>query len=133
MAEDEFNLKIKNSCARTKEQCLNCHKQFITVRPLLTGVILTKRFFKDFKGKANAEATASDILDCSNVDYSEMHKFEKNVDGALIFRDKKEGVHIVYAVDRQRRLVFLRAFRNYSEYEKFLEDKGEIRKMLSHL
>jgi hypothetical protein len=62
-----------------------------------------------------------------------MHKFEENIDGTLVFRAKKEGVHMVYCVDKQMRVIFLRAFTNYSEYGKFLEDKREIRKMVSNI
>jgi hypothetical protein len=57
---------------------------------------------------------------------------KKKFNGYLIFRAKKQGVHVVYGVDRQMRIVFLRAFRNYSEYGKFLEDKEEIKKMIEH-
>ncbi len=129
----EIGKKLENSCAEGKEQCLNCHKHFMEIRPQLTGVVVTKHFFRDFKDDAKANAAVTDILDCSNLDFYEMHKFEKNVDGALIFRAKKEGVHMVYAVDPQLRLVFLRAFKNYSEYGKFLEDKKEIKNMIAHI
>jgi hypothetical protein len=60
-------------------------------------------------------------------------KFEESLDGNLIFRAKKQGVHIVYCVYKQMRIIFLRAFRNYSEYGKFLEDKKEIKKLLAHV
>jgi hypothetical protein len=42
-------------------------------------------------------------------------------------------VHLVYCVDKQMRIIFLRAFKNYSEYSKFLEDKREVMKVLSRL
>jgi hypothetical protein len=73
-----------------------------------------------------------DVLDCSNVNFSELHKFEENIDGNLVFRAKKNGVHIVYCVDKRMKIIFLRAFRNYNEYEKFLEDRKEIERMISH-
>lgn len=100
-------------------------------RPLIKNVVVTKRFFKDFGDTDGAKAYVSQILACSNVDFHEMHKYELNVDGNLIFRAKKERVHMVYAVDNNLRLVFMRAFRNYSEYGKFLEDRREIKRALS--
>ena len=124
---------LQNSCAMGKEQCLNCHKHFMALRPLITGVVVTKHFFKDFKDDEKAKSTVTEILDCSNLDFYEMHKFEENVDGTLVFRAKKDGVHMVYAVDRRLRLIFLRAFRNFSAYGNFLEDKKEIKKMISHV
>ncbi len=102
----------------------------MNIRPLIKAAVVTRHFVKDLKDEAEMKSIVNDILDCSNVDFYELHKFEENIDGNLIFRAKKEGIHIVYLVDKKMRLVFLRAFRNYSEYGKFLEDKREIRKMI---
>ncbi len=66
------------------------------------------------------------------MDFNEIHRFEKNVDSNWIFRAKKEGVNMVYAVDKELRLILLRAFRNYSEYGKFLEDRKELKRALAH-
>jgi hypothetical protein len=68
----------------------------------------------------------------SELEFTELHKFEENIDGNLVFRAKKEGIHIVYCVDKRKRIIFLRAFRNYGEYGKFLEDKKEIKRMIAH-
>ncbi len=122
---------LSNSCALGKEECINCHKHFLALRPLITEVVITKRFLKDYKDSLKASQTVSEILDCSNLDYYEMHKFEANIDGTLVFRSKKDGVHSVFVVDKQLRVIFLRSFKNYSEYGKFLEDKKEIRKMVA--
>jgi hypothetical protein len=123
----------RSTCSLAKPQCINCHSQFREVRPLVTGAIITHRFFRDFRSPQEAQANVNAILACDNVDYHEMHTFEENVDGNLVFRAKKGGVHMVYAVDKAKQIVFLRAFRNFSEYGKFLEDKKDIRKMLTHL
>ncbi len=131
MSGFEISKVLQNSCAMGKEECLNCHKHFMALRPLLTGVVVTKRFFRDIKDEGKTNSIISEILDCGNLDYYEMHKYETNVDGTLIFRAKRDGVHMVYAVDHQLRLILLRAFRNFSEYGKFLEDKQEIKKMVS--
>jgi hypothetical protein len=50
----------------------------------------------------------------------------------MIFRAKKEGMHIVYCVDKNMRIIFLRVFRNFKEYEKFLENKKEISNLILH-
>ena len=105
----------------------------MTVRPHVKSVVITKHFFKDLKDEEEVKKIVKDILDCSYIDFNELHKFEENADGNLIFRAKKEGTHIVYGVDKKMRIIFLRAFRNYSEYEKFLEDKKEIKKMIARI
>jgi hypothetical protein len=56
-----------------------------------------------------------------------------DVDGSMIFRAKKERVHIVYCVDKKLRIIFLRAFKNYSTYARFLGDKKEIKRMIESL
>jgi hypothetical protein len=130
LANADISKVMQNSCAMGKEECLNCHKHFMALRPLLTGGAGTKRFVRDLKDEAKANLVVAEILDCGNLDYYEMHKYETNVNGTFVFRAKKDGVHMVYAVDHQLRLILLRSFRNFSEYGKFLEDKREIGKMI---
>jgi hypothetical protein len=74
-----------------------------------------------------------DVLDCSGADFYELHKFEEHIDGNMIFRAKKEGMHIVYCVDRNMRIIFLRAFRNFKDYKRFLDDKKEIHNLITHV
>jgi mRNA-degrading endonuclease RelE of RelBE toxin-antitoxin system len=112
---------------------VNCHSHFLAVRPFIKESVISKRFIKDLKDEQEVESIVNAVLDCSSVDFFELHKFEESMDGNLIFRAKKEGVHLVYCVDKQMRIVFLRAFKNYSEYSKFLEDKQEVMKVLSHV
>ena len=112
---------------------MNCHSHFSSIRPFIKEAVISKHFIKDLNNEEEAELIVNDVLDCSNTDFTELHKFEESLDGNLIFRAKKEGVHIVYCVDKQIRIVFLRAFRNYSEYGKFLEDKKEIKNLLAHV
>jgi len=104
----------------------------MNIRPLIKAAIVTKRFMKDLKNEEETKTIVNEVLNCSNIDYHELHKFEENIDGYLIFRAKKKGTHIVYYLDKEMRLVFLRAFKNYKEYGKFLEDKKEIIKLISH-
>ena len=116
-----------------KDHCINCHSHFINVRPLIKAVIFSKRFKKDLKNEEEAKSIVNEILNCTNVDYYELHKFEENIDGYLIFRAKKGGTHIVYCVNKENQLIFPRAFSNYKEYGKFLEDKKKLRKLISHI
>jgi mRNA-degrading endonuclease RelE of RelBE toxin-antitoxin system len=124
---------LESPCALKKGHCLNCHSHFMAVRPLIKAAVVSRHFIKDLKNKDEMKSIVNDVLDCSNMDFFELHKFEENIDGNLIFRAKKQGVHIVYCVDKQMRIIFLRAFRNYSEYGKFLEDKKEIKKLIAHV
>jgi hypothetical protein len=105
----------------------------MAVRPVLTGVVVSKHFLRDVEDRKAAESIVGDILDCSSVDFVELHKFEIDVDGNMIFRAKKERVHIVYCVDKRLRIIFLRAFKNYSAYARFLGDKKEIRRIINSL
>jgi mRNA-degrading endonuclease RelE of RelBE toxin-antitoxin system len=104
----------------------------MAVRPHITSVVVTKRFFKDLKDAEKAKTIVKDVLDCSNSDFIELHKFEEHVNGCMIFRAKKEGMHIVYCVDKNMRIIFMRVFKNFKEYENFLEDKREITKLIQH-
>jgi mRNA-degrading endonuclease RelE of RelBE toxin-antitoxin system len=122
----------ESPCGFKKDHCLNCHSHFMAVRPLIKAAVVSRHFIKDLKDEEEMNSIVKDILDCSNIDFFELHKFEENIDGNLIFRAKKARIHIVYAIDKQMRIVFLRAFKNYSEYGKFLEDKKEIEKMILH-
>jgi mRNA-degrading endonuclease RelE of RelBE toxin-antitoxin system len=125
-------VELGNPCVKQKAHCLNCHSHFVAVRPNLTGVVVTKRFLKDLKDAEKAEALVREVLDCSNVDFSELHKFEAHVAGCMIFRAKKEGMHLVYCVNENMQIIFMRAFKNFKQYEKFLDDKKEITKLILH-
>jgi hypothetical protein len=105
----------------------------MAVRPVLTGVVVSKHFLRDVESRKAAESVVGNILDCSNVDFAELHKFEMDVDGNMIFRAKKDHVHIVYCVDKKLRIIFLRAFKNYNTYARFLNDKKEIRRIIKSL
>jgi mRNA-degrading endonuclease RelE of RelBE toxin-antitoxin system len=102
----------------------------MTVRPRIKSVVVAEHFFKDSKDEEKAKSIVRDVLNCSNVDFNELHKLEEHVDGNMIFRAKKEGMHIVYCVDKNMRIVFLRVFKNYREYGRFLENKKEIVNMI---
>jgi mRNA-degrading endonuclease RelE of RelBE toxin-antitoxin system len=124
-------IELENPCATRKPFCISCHSHFRTIRPSVKSIVISKHFIKDLKGGGEAESIVGDVLDCSNIDFSELHKFEMDIDGNLLFRAKKGGIHIVYVVDKRMRIIFLRAFKNYSEYEKFLNDRNTIRKTIA--
>ena len=130
VADSNFDVEPGNPCTEQKDHCVNCHSHFMSVRPRITSVIVRKRFFKDLRNGEKAKAIVREVLDCSNADFSELHKFEEHVDGCMIFRAKKKRTHIVYCVDKNMRLIFMRAFKNFKEYEKFLENKREISKLI---
>jgi mRNA-degrading endonuclease RelE of RelBE toxin-antitoxin system len=127
-----FDVELKNPCLEQKDQCLNCHSHFMAVRPHIQGIVVTRRFLKDLRDEEKAKAIVQNVLDCSSVDFYELHKFEKHVDGCMIFRAKTEGMHIVYCVNKDMRIIFMRVFKNFKEYEKFLDDKKEISKLIVH-
>jgi len=102
----------------------------MAVRPSLKSVAISKRFVKDLKDQETASSIIRNILDCAHLEFHELHKFERNVNGNLIFRARKEKLHIVYGIDKAMRIIFLRAIKNFTEYKKFLEDRKEILRMI---
>jgi hypothetical protein len=129
-----MKVNISNPCAEKKTlHCINCHSQFMAIRPLVKSIVVSRHFIRDLKNQQERDSIIRDILDCSELEFTELHKFEENIDGNLVFRAKKEGKHIVYGVDKKMRIVFLRVFRNFGEYKKFLDDKKRIRRMLEHV
>jgi mRNA-degrading endonuclease RelE of RelBE toxin-antitoxin system len=131
-AESNFGVDPGNPCLKQKDRCLNCHSHFMAVRPHITSVVVSKRFFKDMRDIEEAKELVRDVLDCVNTDFSELHKFEQHVADCMIFRAKKKGMHIVYCVDKNMRIIFMRVFKNFQQYEKFLDDKKEIRNIVQH-
>jgi tRNA-dihydrouridine synthase len=124
-------MELGDSCVEKKDFCINCNSEFMMVRPLVRQVAVFRHFVRDLKNNEEMNSIIKDVLDCSHLEFAELHKFEENLNGNLIFRAKKEDLHIVYCVDKKLRIVFLRAIRNFAEYKKFLEDKKEISRMIS--
>jgi mRNA-degrading endonuclease RelE of RelBE toxin-antitoxin system len=128
-----LNMELNNVCATKKEFCRNCNNQFIAVRPLIKRVIIPKHFKRDLKDEEKLNVIVKGILDCSNLEFNELHKFEKRIDGILIFRAKKDDLHIIYCVDRKMRIIFLRAIENFTEYKKFLDNTKNLRRIVEEL
>jgi mRNA-degrading endonuclease RelE of RelBE toxin-antitoxin system len=100
------------------------------LRPSLKEIIVSKHFKRDLKDEEKIKSIIKNILDCSHMEFTELHKFEENIEGNLLFRAKKGNLHIVYCVDKLNRIIFLRAIRNFDEYRRFLEDKKELKLMI---
>ena len=102
----------------------------MSLRPQLKEVAVSKHFIKDLKDEEEINSIVQDVLSCANSNYTELHKFEEHVDGIPVFRAKKTKLHIVYCVDKTMRIVFLRAFRSFNQYKKFLDKKNSLRHMV---
>ncbi len=126
-------MNLENHCSTKKSFCVNCGGEFIQVRPHLRGIVVSKRFVKDCRSEEEAKSIVQKVLDCSDLEFTELHKFEENIDGNLIFRAKKENTHIVYCVDRTMQIIFLRAINNFNEYKRFLDDRKQIKKIILRL
>jgi mRNA-degrading endonuclease RelE of RelBE toxin-antitoxin system len=126
-------MRLGNPCVEKRDFCINCKGEFMNVRPSIREAVVSRHFIRDLKNEEEMNSIIRDVLDCSSLEFTELHKFEENLNGNLVFRAKKGGMHIVYCVDKKLRIIFLRAIKNYTEYKKFLEDKKEITKMISHI
>lgn len=125
-----MDFEVHDSCSMRKGFCDTCNSHFMKVRPLIKEVVISKHFRRDMKDENKIESIVKKIMDCSHMEFHEMHKFEENIDDNLIFRARKGNMHIVYCVTKDRKMIFLRAVRNYDEYKKLLEDKGMLKKLI---
>ncbi len=90
---------------------------FEEIKPKIKGYEITKHFKRDLKGAALP--CVMDIL--NSKDYSEeLHKFEFKKENKLYFRAKINKIHILYCFDNEK-ILFLRAFKDFNNYRKFLE------------
>jgi len=128
-----MDIKLENPCNERKNFCINCNSHFMRVRPLLKEVTISKHFKRDLKDKERINSIIKNILDCSNLEFTELHKFEENIEGNMIFRAKKENMHIIYCIDKNMRIIFLRAIKNFDEYRRLLENKKEIKAIIESL
>jgi hypothetical protein len=112
--------------------CQDCSSHFIRLRPSVKEVLVTKHFSRDMKNQKERENIIANILDNNHLDFTELHKFEENLDGIMIFRAKNNSHHIVYCI-YEGKLIFLRMIKNFEEYRKFLDDKKEIKRMIESL
>jgi hypothetical protein len=128
----ELDLTIGNPCSLKKDFCRNCHNHYAQIRPHIEGVVVSNHFSRDINNEEKARSIIETILECSHRHYTELHKFEKHVLNNILFRAKIDGIHIVYSIDKAKKLIlFLRAFKNYSKYKRFLENDRGILKAIS--
>jgi len=125
-----MDIKLENPCNERKNFCINCNSHFMELRPLLKEIVVSKHFKRDLKDKERINSIIKNILDCSNLEFTELHKFEENIEGNMIFRARKENLHIIYCIDKSMRIIFLRAIKNFDEYRRLLESKKELKLMI---
>jgi hypothetical protein len=129
-------LELTNPCSLKKEFCQNCSSHFMAIRPLIKQAVVHKKFFRDMgRDRERVDSVVKMILDCANLEFHELHKFEKNVDGNLVFRAKKEQTHFVYCVNKKKveTLLFLRAISNFNEYKRLLGNEQQIKRLVTEL
>jgi hypothetical protein len=103
------------------------------IRPQIKNALIHKKFFKDLgKDEKKVDRIVKMILDCSNLEFYELHKFEKNIAGNLLFRAKRKGIHFVYSINKNdtENLIFLRAMTNFTEYKRLLANEEQIKRMI---
>lgn len=106
------------------------------IRPLIKNALIHNDFFRDLgKDKERVDSIVKMILDCKNLEFHELHKFEKNVAGNLIFRAKRDRIHFVYSVNKNKteNLLFLRALTNFTKYKRLLANDEQVKKMIKKL
>ncbi len=130
----DINVKLENPCRERKDFCTNCHNHFMAIRPLIKGVVLSKHFIRDLRDEEKINSIINSILDCSHLEFTELHKFEEHINGNLLFRAKKEELHIVYCINKKTQIIFfLRAIKHFPKYKRFLENKKQIKRMIDSL
>jgi hypothetical protein len=105
----------------------NCHEIFQKLRPNIKKIIISKHFKKDAPN-----FNINLILDSEHEYFTRLHKFEETINGNHIFRALKKGNHIVYSINSDT-LIFLRAFKNFKTYKKFLDNKQQLKKMIKNI
>lgn len=109
--------------------CSECSSHFKNLRSHISGYKISKHLAKELE---DHQEIIPKILACETECFSELHKFEEKIGGIYIFRAKIDKVHIVYAVDTKT-VLFLRAFKNFNDYTRFLEDKKGIIKLINSM
>jgi len=109
---------------------MECSSHFMHLRGSMLGYKISKHFEKEL---GNYQEIIGKILSCDAACFTELHKFEEKISDISVFRAKIDRVHIVYAIDKTGNAYFLRAFRNFSMYGRFLGDKKGIVKLIDSM
>ncbi|MDD5111315.1 MAG: hypothetical protein PHG85_02080 [Candidatus Altiarchaeota archaeon] len=118
-------MTLVKSCPTADAGCLGCQSHFQQLRPNITEVLASKHFLHDAP-----DFDISLVTDCRHQHFTILHRLEETIQGNHIFRALHNHQHIVYAVDKRHRLIFLRAFDNMKAYERFLDDKKKLVEMI---
>ena len=97
----------------------------MTIRPHIRSIVVTKRYLEDLKEEENAKKLLENVLDCPNADLNVLHKFEELVNRCKLFRAKTGERSIVCCVDKNKRIIFMRVFKDFKRYTKFIEVGGD--------
>ena len=100
--------------------------------PFVKEISFSSHFEKDMKSQGLVNFDAKKIFSQEFNDFTRLHKFEEKIGEHYIFRALHTGKHLVYSIDKNGKVVFLRAFSNFKEYEKFLGDKKRIGEILKN-
>jgi hypothetical protein len=68
--EHDFSGALKSPCSVKKDFCINCHSHFMSVRPHIKSVVISKHFSKDIKDSEEVQSIVEGVLDCSGADFS---------------------------------------------------------------
>ena len=115
-------------CQDKTPRCVNCHDYFQQLRPLIKNTIISKHFQRDLP-----DFNSNLLIDCEHQYFKKLHKFEEVLNGNHIFRALLDKIHIVYAIDKDHNLLLLRAFHNFKEYKKFIDNKKQILHMIDKI
>jgi hypothetical protein len=127
-----IDIEVENSCSMEKDFCKDCSNHFTRLRPMVKEAVTSKHFLRDVKDEKEANSIINSILECSRMDFTELHKFEETIGKATLFRAKIGSFHIVYCIEGES-IMFLRRVENFEEYKKFIDNKKEIKRMIGAL
>ena len=99
--------------------------------PFVKEISFSSHFEKDMGSLDGFDPKA--IFKSEFEDFTRLHKFEEKVGDNYIFRALHNHKHILYSIDKQGNVLFLRAFSNFKEYCKFLGDKKKIGEILKNI
>lgn len=111
---------MESKCPNDPVRCVNCSDHFRRLRDSVKEVRATKRFLRDAPGFDERA-----LLSCEHRHFKRLHRYEGRAGEGHLFRAIQKHVHILYAIEGGR-LILLRAFRKYSDYSRYLQDKKAI-------
>lgn len=120
--------RFEFKCPTNVERCANCNKLFKKLRPQVKEIRISKRFIRDYPN-----LNIQPVIECDYRHSKKLHKFEFSIDGHHVFRALIGKTHLIYAIDKDLRLIFLRAFDNMAVYNKFLKEKKKLATMIENI